>query len=402
MTEFRHQRRTSARFRAILAGSAACCALAAGPLAAAVSDFRLPPATSTPNAQGPVVEGVAPPRVAPTPTPTPRATPAPTPTPTPRATPAPTPTPAARTPTPSPTPRPTATAVRPTPTPSAAPSVTPSPSLTIAPQATPTPAAASEAPPPRELAPEASDASLSWGWLAVPFLMLLAGGAVIALQFRRKRTGTPEIAVPQVERPRVAPLPEARPETLAEPPAAPEPELPPVPSPAPMPAALAEDSEGPLGIAIEARQLSISLTAATLSYRLTLTNTARISLRDVVITGDMISAHSSLPQEDQVASADSELAECHRIERIPAGETTQLTGEFRLPFTRIRAIRQGDAALLVPLARIRAEAASGGNGPVVRTALVGLRPERGGSGLQPFRLDLGPRIYREVTQRIFS
>ena len=28
--------------------------------------------------------------------------------------------------------------------------------------------------------------------------------------------------------------------------------------------------------------------------------------------------------------------------------------------------------------------------------------ERDGGGLLPFRLDLGPRIYREVTQRIFS
>ena len=38
---------------------------------------------------------------------------------------------------------------------------------------------------------------------------------------------------------------------------------------------------------------------------------------------------------------------------------------------------------------------------VVRTALVGQRSPRPGAGLQPFRLDMGPRIYREVTQRIF-
>jgi len=39
---------------------------------------------------------------------------------------------------------------------------------------------------------------------------------------------------------------------------------------------------------------------------------------------------------------------------------------------------------------------------VLLTALVGQRSREPGAGLQPFRLDLGPRIYREVTQRIFS
>jgi hypothetical protein len=227
----------------------------------------------------------------------------------------------------------------------------------------------------------------AWSWLALPFLLLLAGGAAVAFVLRRRRTAGPAFAVPAIERPRVP---------------SPEPEAEPKPAPAPTPAALVEDNEGPLSIAIEARQLSISLTAATLSYRLTVTNTARTSLRDVSISGDMVSAHSSIPEEDQVASLRSTLEQCHLIERIAAGESAQLTGEFRLPFTRIRPIRKGDAALFVPLARLRAEAAQGGTGPVLQTALVGLRSDQPGSGLQPFRLDLGPRVYREVTQRIFS
>ncbi|MBS1240136.1 MAG: hypothetical protein H6R45_842, partial [Proteobacteria bacterium] len=67
-----------------------------------------------------------------------------------------------------------------------------------------------------------------------------------------------------------------------------------------------------------------------------------------------------------------------------------------------RAIRKGSAAIFVPLARLRVETAEGGNGALMRTALVGQRSPRPGAGLQPFRLDLGPRIYREVTQKIFS
>jgi len=207
----------------------------------------------------------------------------------------------------------------------------------------------------------------------------------------------PTVLVPRVERPTVPPPPKP---TQAELPL--EPAAPPVPKPANTPAALAEANDGPLSIALEARHLSISLTAATLGYRLTISNSGKTSLRDVAISGDMISAHSSVAQEDQVASAALELGECHRIERIPAGESAQVTGEFRLPFTRIRPIRKGDAALCVPLARLKAEAGTGGNGAVVQTALVGQRSAKPGGGLQPFRLDLGPRIYREVTQRIFS
>jgi hypothetical protein len=251
-------------------------------------------------------------------------------------------------------------------------------------------------PPPREQAAETGE-GFAWYWLALPLAALLAAGIAALLYFRRRQPGEPAFTVPEIERPRVPPPP--MPEQGALPlDLDPQPAVPPTPTPA----ALAEGHDGPLSIAIEARQLSISLTSATLAYRLTLTNTARTSLRNVIVSGDMISAHSSIPEEDQVANTAIELEERHRIERIPAGETTQLTGEFRLPFTRIRAIRQGDAALFVPLARLKAEAGEGGNGPVVQTALVGQRAERAGGGLLPFRLDLGPRIYREVTQRIFS
>jgi hypothetical protein len=229
--------------------------------------------------------------------------------------------------------------------------------------------------------------------LALTVLFLLAAGAAAAFVVRRRRASVDEIAVPEIEPPRVAPpQPEQQPLPLDDP----QPMAPPA-----APLAPAAD-EGPLRIAIEVRQLNISLTAATLAYCVTLTNTARTTLRDVIVSGDMISAHSSIPEEDQIASIEGTLEERHRIERIPAGETAELTGEFRLPFTSIRAIRQGGAALFVPLARLRAEAREGGNGPVVQTALVGQRAERTGGGLLPFRLDLGPRIYREVTQRIFS
>lgn len=191
------------------------------------------------------------------------------------------------------------------------------------------------------------------------------------------------LAVPEIERPRV---PAGAVPPRADPP-------PPPPKPAP-------PGEG-LSLALEARQLSLTLTSAALAYRVTLTNNGKTRLTGVTVAGDMISAHSSLSEDEQRASAASELLPVHEIESLAAGETTQITGEFRLPFTRIRPIRKGNAALFVPLARLKVNAADGGNGTVLLTALVGQRSRQPGAGLQPFRLDFGPRIYREVTQRIF-
>jgi len=147
--------------------------------------------------------------------------------------------------------------------------------------------------------------------------------------------------------------------------------------------------------------MAITLTAATLSYRVTLTNMSKEVMEGVTVMGDMISAHASLPEDQQLATGDSELVTKHVIERLRPGESTQVTGEFRLNFPAIRPIRIGGALMFVPLARLRVETASRTMATMVRTALVGQRSLRPGAGLQPFRLDLGPRIYREVTQRIF-
>ena len=87
-----------------------------------------------------------------------------------------------------------------------------------------------------------------------------------------------------------------------------------------------------------------------------------------------------------------------RIERLEPGESRTVEGEFRLPFGQIVPIRQGNAALLLPLARFRLEAE--GSAPVVRTFAVGLPGAK--AALQPFRLDLGPRVYPKLTQRAFA
>lgn len=398
-----HRRR--AYCSALLAGAVLVAPLAQ---AGAVNDFQLPPGNSPP-AQGPVADGIVPPRGAtPSPAPTPAPTPSPTPAPT-RVTPVEvppvrTPAPAA---TPTPAPRPAATPTPAAATPAAQPTTpatppeagaeaTEQPATAISPD----PVVASTEQAEISTAPSESGAGSNFGndlmkWTAAALAAIAALAAAFAAgtRFRRRRSDEREasntIERPIIQRPVVAPQSEA---------ANPAP----IPAPEPEVNAPRQETHGPLSVSIEARELAISLTAATLSYRLMLTNISSHALDGVEIAGDMISAHASLSQEQQLANDGSTLDPRHQIDSIASGETVELTGEFRLPFSAIRPIIKGTAAMFVPLARLRVETANGSNGALIRTALVGQRAAQPGAGLQPFRLDLGPRIYREVTQKIFS
>lgn len=239
----------------------------------------------------------------------------------------------------------------------------------------------------------AGDGGLAISWILIALMLLAAAGAGSALWWwRRESTGREVLIIPTIQRPR----PVDR-QLRAE------------PAPAPPPAAEQPEEEeeagpvNPLRVALEPRQLRLSLVNATLSYRLMLTNSGDVPLTDIAISGDMISAHSSLPREQQIAGPDLPLEPIQTIDRLAPGESRTVRGEFRLPLPMIRPIRRGEMALFVPLARLSI-AARGENGgsPTVITSVVGQIPPRGARGLQPFRLDLGPRTYSELSQRAFA
>jgi len=156
-----------------------------------------------------------------------------------------------------------------------------------------------------------------------------------------------------------------------------------------------------LVLTLEARRMSASLMATTLSYRLTLTNAGSEALARLSIEGDMISAHASLPTEQQIAKAEHRLERRHNLPELAPGESAELIGDFRLLLTEVTPIRSGDAAYFVPLARLRVEAATSNGQPLVstKTFVVGELPENPGAGLRPFRLDLGPRTFSRLGQR---
>jgi hypothetical protein len=111
----------------------------------------------------------------------------------------------------------------------------------------------------------------------------------------------------------------------------------------------------------------------------------------------MMSAHASISREQQLAGPGAGAPTVHTIDRLETGESQIVEGEFRLPFPQIVPIRQGNAALLLPLARFRVVALDAQ--PIVRTFAIG---QSGSTGLQPFRLDQGPRIFPQLAQRAFA
>lgn len=157
----------------------------------------------------------------------------------------------------------------------------------------------------------------------------------------------------------------------------------------------------PLDVVLSARRMSATLMNTMLNYELTVSNNGREPIGPIIVGGDMIGAHASLPDRAQLELGGQSIMPLHRHAMIAPGESVTLTGELKLPLAAITPIRSGNAALFIPLARFRVEASRNGAPPLVvaRTFVVGENQDRPGAALKPFRLDLGPRLYSQIGQR---
>ena len=375
-------------------GAAALAAALVPALAAAqtLPDFSIPGArpTSNPRSQGPVDADnpvVRAPVVRPTPAPSPVPVASPTPVPSaPTATTSPPPT-SRNAPTRA-APRPVATAA-----PQSSPSTAPAPVVADPVTTVPLPGSSSlPAIPPTgsviQPAPADGASGSYWPWIVGGIAALAALLAGVWWRRRRQQPAPLEFITPVVPAPAPAPQPQPK-----------APIAPAARTPLPTPQ-LAAAPQG-LGISLEAKRMSASLMATTLSYALTLTNHSREMLSALAVEGDMIAAHASLPPDQQIASGAQRLELRHALVTLGPGESAQFTGDFRLPLNALNPIRAGDAAYFVPLARLRVEASTPAGAPLVqvRTFVVGEIGEDPAAGLRPFRLDLGPRTYSRIGQR---
>ncbi len=340
--------------------------------------------------------------------------------------------------TPEKTPAATAPAARPSAAPSQAPATAPVPTQTApravaSPVATPTASApqpaASQAttpfvPPvaepgapaatPVETTPAAPASHWPEWWLAIPVALLLAALGAFALLRRRAAPATawqeaglepeeeedaPEAAPTATPAPVLAPAPAVaaapapRATQVTPPPPKPlvsEPLAPSIISPRPAPVAT-ERAE----VAFEPVLMRQSLVYATLVYRMTLTAPTEGLPEGAVIAADMISAHASLSQAEQLAPDPTSVPVRHRFEAMAPGETREVKGEIQLPLNAIRPVRQGNAMLFVPLLRLFLALP---DGSIERRVFsLGLPGE--GVGLAPVRIDTGPRDHAPIQAR---
>lgn len=216
--------------------------------------------------------------------------------------------------------------------------------------------------------------------LTLAAIAALAIAVLIWLVLRRRRPRDEEVAFEAPRAIQKAPVPKAPP-PLAEPAAVPMLDAP----------ALIVD--------LATTRMSASLVNATVAYRLMLS--ASVPVEDIAVRGGMISAHASRPAEEQLEARDA--PQLHRLSGLGAGEIVEVTGEIRLPLSEITPIRHGDSALFVPLVRLLVTATVNGRPHLLRAAfVVGIEESASGERLQPFRLDLGPRVYPKVGQRALA
>jgi LPXTG-motif cell wall-anchored protein len=273
----------------------------------------------------------------------------------------------------------------------------------VAAPAAPSPAPQTAAPPPVETppietapapepgapAPEAPEAQgSSWPWPAVGGALLLLLGALLLL--RRRRAG--------------AALERARDEARNELGGAllPAPEPAPRPKPAPKPAPEPEAPAAPrpwLELDIVPERAAATDSEAVVHYALTVTNQGDSEARNIRIDPRLFNAGAEGDMAAFLQGPIHEVSGSPQVVIAPGG-TLKLNGQVAMPMAEVREIEMAGRRIFVPMVAINvAYDWAGGTGRTSRSWLVGREAETPQAKMGPFRLDLGPRIYRSVGRR---
>jgi hypothetical protein len=245
------------------------------------------------------------------------------------------------------------------------------------------------APAPESAPPEGS----GWLWPVAGGALLLAFAALLLLRRRRASAGRErerdsargELGAVLEARPR--PAPQSTPEPAPEPEPAPAPEVPAAPRPW-------------IELDIAPERAAATGNEVYVRYALTLTNKGGADARNIRIDprlfnagaeGEMLAFFQG-PIHDESGSP-------HVVLR--PGGSLRLNGEVAMPNAELREIELGGRRIFVPMVAINVayDWAEDGAGRTSRSWLVGREAEVPTEKMGPFRLDLGPRIYRSVGRR---
>ncbi len=272
---------------------------------------------------------------------------------------------------------------------------TPVPQVTSAPDAVP-PVAETTPPPFAAPAPEPdSTAALPLGepsrWPLLLFALAglgVLGAASIAWRRRgSRRRGRGDQRLGRVPPEAVTPA------------AAPKPTQRPTPRPLPMAPVRSPTPTGPLGLAFAPLEARATALGASLRYRLTVTNQATSPATGLSLATAMAGAGPD---------GDAELArfrdEAPGAERVPLpdlapGESHSVERSLRVGARDFRPIQLADRAIFVPLVGLDVSATVAGEPVRITEAHLVGRSAAPGAKMGPFRIDQGPRHYRELDGR---
>ena len=261
-----------------------------------------------------------------------------------------------------------------------------------------------------------SERSWSWPWLAA-LIALIGGGAfmVWSRRGRGRRYGDPSRMafaglVPDAEV-QPAPFPPALPRPDPVPPRAqPAPQPSPVPPPAPKPAPRPPVDDGLIRSTALKPELNfqfvpdravVTENEVMLQFDVVLTNSGAAPARDVLVEAKLVPAHAGQDQEIAAFFQQPE-ATGDRMAGIPPLGKISLKSAVRLPLDQLHSFEVDGRTLFVPLVAFNILfRSSGGEGQASASFLVG-RGTDGDEKLAPFRLDLGPRIFRGLSARPHS
>lgn len=290
----------------------------------------------------------------------------------------------------------TARTVSATPTPAPTPgysSVTmqlPPPSDSLAepaPAAQATPSFVDEAEAARALAPE--QGLLLWPWLLAA-MMLGAGGAFL---FWRNRARASYAGGPQYDA-FVAPEPAPRPRAPAPVPRA----APAQPAPSPSPGLVTTRLRPWLDLTFTPVRCIVEEQQVRFEFELSLFNSGSAPARDVLIEAVTINAGPT--QEQEIATFFARVkGKGDRIQSISPLKRVDLRPQVVMAMDKLRVLEAGGRRVFVPLIAFNALYDWSGKRSARTSAAYLLGRETESDKLAPFRLDLGPRVYRGIGAR---
>jgi hypothetical protein len=261
----------------------------------------------------------------------------------------------------------------------------PAPVATQAPQGAPpaAPPPAPASPPKAAPAPAEPAGGFPWLWL-VPAILLVGG---VFLFLRRRRAPAEEVSQDPPALAAAAREPEPEPE--------PEPDAAAAPSPS-------AGAGGRAWLDVEFRPERAAATdlEAVVHYELTLRNRGEVPAGNIRIEEKMFNASADGEVTAYLQAAVHEVSGSPGVWIEPGAELKLAGGTIAMRKEELQAIEVQGRVIFVPLVAINlAYDWEGGSGRTSRAWIVGRQASTPGGRMGAFRLDLGPRIYRQVDRR---